>query len=84
MRRVTAAALLLAAAAGCSTAPAEPASGPSADSTAASDKISWGPCTDIKRPDGEPPARQDASIRCGKLAVPSTTPSPTARRWTWR
>jgi hypothetical protein len=70
MRRVTAAALLLAAAAGCSTAPAEPASGPSADSTAASDKISWGPCTDIKRPDGEPPARQDASVRCGKLAVP--------------
>ncbi|MEV0820966.1 alpha/beta hydrolase [Nonomuraea rubra] len=70
MRRVTAAALLLAATAGCSTAPAEPASGPSADSTAASDQIAWGPCTDIKRPDGEPPARQDASVRCGKLAVP--------------
>ncbi|AQZ69944.1 probable exported protease [[Actinomadura] parvosata subsp. kistnae] len=70
MRRVTAAALLLAAATGCSAVPAEPASGPSADSTAASDKISWGACTDIKRPDGEPPARQDASIRCGKLTVP--------------
>ncbi|NJP93510.1 alpha/beta hydrolase [Nonomuraea sp. FMUSA5-5] len=70
MRRVTAAALLLAAATGCSTVPAEPASGPSADSTAASDKISWGACTDIKRPDGEPPARQDTSIRCGKLTVP--------------
>ncbi|UBU10900.1 alpha/beta hydrolase [Nonomuraea gerenzanensis] len=70
MRRVSAAALLLAAAAGCSTVPAEPASGPSSDSTAASDKIAWGACTDIKRPDGEPPARQDASVRCGKLAVP--------------
>ncbi|MEV4072811.1 alpha/beta hydrolase [Nonomuraea fuscirosea] len=65
MRRVIAATLLLAAA-GCSTAPAEPAT----DSTADPSKISWGPCTDIQRPDGEPPAKQDASVRCGKLAVP--------------
>jgi pimeloyl-ACP methyl ester carboxylesterase len=65
MRRVLAAALLVTAA-GCSTAPAEPAT----NSTAAPDKITWGPCTDIKRPDGEPPAQKDSSVRCGKLAVP--------------
>lgn len=65
MRRVIAAALLLAAA-GCSATPAEPA----ADSTTDPGKIAWGPCTDIQRPDGEPPARQDASVRCGKLSVP--------------
>jgi pimeloyl-ACP methyl ester carboxylesterase len=65
MRRVLAAALLVTAA-GCSTAPAEPAT----QSTADPDKIAWGPCTDIKRPDGEPPAKQDSSVRCGKLAVP--------------
>ncbi|MEV0384002.1 alpha/beta hydrolase [Nonomuraea sp. NPDC050643] len=65
MRRVLAAALIVTAA-GCSTAPAEPASESTADPT----KIAWGPCTDLKRPDGEPPARQDPSVRCGKLAVP--------------
>ncbi|MFB4281546.1 MULTISPECIES: alpha/beta hydrolase [unclassified Nonomuraea] len=65
MRRLLAAALLLAAA-GCSTAPAEPAT----ESTADPNKIAWGPCTDIKRPDGEPPANKDATVRCGKLAVP--------------
>ncbi|MEU1719900.1 alpha/beta fold hydrolase [Nonomuraea sp. NPDC005692] len=66
MRRVLAAALLVTAA-GCASAPAEPATdGPAADT----DQIAWGPCTDIKRPDGEPPAQQDASVRCGKLAVP--------------
>ncbi|MFG1705902.1 alpha/beta hydrolase [Nonomuraea sp. M3C6] len=65
MRRVLAAALIVTVA-GCSTAPAEPAT----DSTAAPDKIAWGPCTDIKRPDGQPPARQDPSVRCGKLSVP--------------
>jgi pimeloyl-ACP methyl ester carboxylesterase len=32
--------------------------------------IVWGPCTDILRPDGEPPAQQDQNVRCGKLAVP--------------
>ncbi|HEX4818520.1 MAG TPA: alpha/beta hydrolase [Nonomuraea sp.] len=65
MRRVLAAALIVTAA-GCSSAPAEPAT----QATADTDQITWGPCTDIKRPDGEPPARQDASVRCGKLAVP--------------
>ncbi|MEV4468068.1 alpha/beta hydrolase [Nonomuraea salmonea] len=72
MRRVIAAALVLAAA-GCSTAPAQPASEAldgASPGPAASGSIAWGPCTDIKRPDGEPPARQDASVRCGKLAVP--------------
>ncbi|TMR11942.1 alpha/beta hydrolase [Nonomuraea turkmeniaca] len=63
MRRVLAATLMLAAA-GCSTVPAATQSGGGPDT------IEWGPCTDIKRPDGEPPARQDASVRCGKLAVP--------------
>ncbi|MFI7699084.1 alpha/beta hydrolase [Nonomuraea sp. NPDC049480] len=66
MRRVLAAVLLVMAA-GCSTAPAEPAT---QGTIAEPDPIDWGPCTDIKRPDGEPPARQDASVRCGKLAVP--------------
>ncbi|MEV0229649.1 alpha/beta hydrolase [Nonomuraea sp. NPDC050786] len=67
MRRVLAAALLMTAAAGCSTVPAAE---PATQSTGGTDTINWGPCTDIKRPDGEPPARQDASVRCGKLAVP--------------
>ncbi|MEO3873106.1 alpha/beta hydrolase [Nonomuraea sp. B12E4] len=65
MRRVLAAALVVTAA-GCSTAPAEPA----ADATTAPEQVSWGPCTDLKRPDGAPPARQDPSVRCGKLSVP--------------
>ncbi|WP_188187084.1 alpha/beta hydrolase [Nonomuraea sp. SYSU D8015] len=65
MRRVLAAVLLVTVT-GCSTAPAEPAT----QSTPDTDQITWGPCTDIKRPDGEPPARQDASVRCGKLSVP--------------
>ncbi|SDK70684.1 alpha/beta hydrolase [Nonomuraea jiangxiensis] len=65
MRRVLAAALVVTAA-GCSTAPAEPA----ADATTAPEQIAWGPCTDLKRPDGAPPARQDPSVRCGKLSVP--------------
>ncbi|MDP4509011.1 alpha/beta hydrolase [Nonomuraea turcica] len=67
MRRVLAATLLLAAA-GCSSVPAaEPATESGGGSLA---PVEWGPCTDIKRPDGEPPARQDASVRCGKLEVP--------------
>ncbi|MFI7133963.1 alpha/beta hydrolase [Nonomuraea sp. NPDC050153] len=66
MRSVLAATLFMTVVAGCSTAPAEPAT----QSTADSDTISWGPCTDIKRPDGQPPASQDSSVRCGKLAVP--------------
>ncbi|WP_433431354.1 alpha/beta hydrolase [Nonomuraea sp. CA-141351] len=67
MRRVLAAALLVTAAAGCSTVPAAE---PATQSTADTNAINWGPCTDIKRPNGEPPARQDPSVRCGKLAVP--------------
>ncbi|MGP3959095.1 alpha/beta hydrolase [Nonomuraea sp. 3N208] len=66
MRRVLAATLLVAAA-GCSSVPAEPATKSGGGSP---EPIQWGPCTDIKRPDGEPPARQDTSVRCGKLAVP--------------
>ncbi|MFG6191408.1 alpha/beta hydrolase [Nonomuraea sp. JJY05] len=65
MRRVLAA-LLIPVVTGCSTVPAEPAT----QSTADTGTISWGPCTDIKRPGGESPASQDSSVRCGKLAVP--------------
>ncbi|TDE56400.1 alpha/beta hydrolase [Nonomuraea mesophila] len=65
MRRVLAAALLVTAT-GCSTAPAEPAT----DAPGETATIDWGACTDLERPDGEPPARQDASVRCGTLAVP--------------
>ncbi|MEU6709890.1 alpha/beta hydrolase [Nonomuraea sp. NPDC046802] len=72
MRRVLAAALVVAAA-GCSTVPAAE---PATQSTAAPDKVAWGPCTDIKRPDGEPPARTDATVQCGKLAVPLNYANP--------
>jgi pimeloyl-ACP methyl ester carboxylesterase len=68
MRRVLAAALLVTAA-GCSTTPAVPAA--QVTRTAAdTGQIDWGPCTDLKRPGGAPPGRQDTSVRCGKLAVP--------------
>ncbi|GAA4504983.1 MULTISPECIES: alpha/beta hydrolase [Nonomuraea] len=71
MRRVLAAALVAATAAmtaGCVDT-AEPASdGSPVEPTGG--QIAWGPCTDIKRADGEPPARQDKNVRCGKLAVP--------------
>lgn len=32
--------------------------------------VSWGPCTDLVRPDGEPPATPDPAQRCGRLKVP--------------
>lgn len=71
MRRVLAAALFLTV--GCSSVPAQPAQ-PATEKTAEpvdqTATIAWGPCTDIKRPDGAPPARKDATVRCGKLAVP--------------
>ncbi|KAB8186268.1 alpha/beta fold hydrolase [Nonomuraea phyllanthi] len=70
MRRVLASALFLTAAVGCTSAPARPATQFAAQSTADTSTITWGPCTDLKRPDGQPPARQDKSVRCGKLAVP--------------
>ncbi|MCK2217693.1 alpha/beta hydrolase [Actinomadura sp. ATCC 31491] len=69
MRRVLAAALLVGAA-GCSTAPAQPVTQAAGGPSEAAGQVDWGPCTDIKRPDGEPPARQDGSVRCGKLTVP--------------
>ncbi|MEV0596150.1 alpha/beta hydrolase [Nonomuraea cavernae] len=34
------------------------------------DPISWGPCTDIVRPGGEKPAREEPGVSCGKLTVP--------------
>ncbi|MFG2077637.1 alpha/beta hydrolase [Nonomuraea maritima] len=71
MRRVLAAALFLTV--GCSSVPAQPAQPATQKTANPSDQtatIAWGPCTDIKRPDGVPPARKDATVRCGKLAVP--------------
>ncbi|WP_336213578.1 alpha/beta hydrolase [Nonomuraea sp. LPB2021202275-12-8] len=65
MRRVLAAAALAVSATAC-VSPAKPAT----DGAPEMEKIAWGPCTDITRPDGEPPAQQDATARCGKLAVP--------------
>ncbi|MER5649936.1 alpha/beta hydrolase [Streptosporangium sp. NPDC002524] len=32
--------------------------------------IAWGPCTDIKRPGGETPAKPDPAQQCGKIKVP--------------
>ncbi|GAA4190716.1 alpha/beta fold hydrolase [Streptosporangium oxazolinicum] len=32
--------------------------------------IAWGPCTDIKRPGGEAPAKPEPAQQCGKLKVP--------------
>ncbi|MEV7013493.1 alpha/beta fold hydrolase [Streptosporangium sp. NPDC051022] len=53
--------------------PVPSASGPSAVGTspgaAMPDRIAWGPCTDIKRPDGATP-RPDPRFQCGKLKVP--------------
>ncbi|MGI5274653.1 alpha/beta hydrolase [Nonomuraea sp. CA-218870] len=71
MRRVLAAALVATTAAmtaGC-VSTAQPASDGSPETTGGG-QIAWGPCTDIKRPDGEPPARQDQNVRCGTLSVP--------------
>ncbi|WP_326829588.1 alpha/beta hydrolase [Streptosporangium sp. NBC_01810] len=32
--------------------------------------IVWGPCTDIQRPGGQPPAAPDRTQQCGRLKVP--------------
>ncbi|MEU4405534.1 alpha/beta hydrolase [Streptosporangium sp. NPDC023963] len=34
------------------------------------ESIAWGPCTDIKRPGGETPSKQNPAQQCGKLKVP--------------
>ncbi|WP_433517092.1 alpha/beta hydrolase [Nonomuraea sp. CA-143628] len=67
MRRVLAVVTLAASAAACMSAPTKPAVD---GGTGAAQQIAWGPCTDLKRPDGQRPARQDTSVRCAKLAVP--------------
>jgi pimeloyl-ACP methyl ester carboxylesterase len=65
MRRVLAAAVLAAMTTGCvSTAK------PATDVVPETKTVAWGPCTDVARPDGEPPAQQDKTVRCGKLSVP--------------
>ncbi|MEU7828439.1 MULTISPECIES: alpha/beta hydrolase [unclassified Nonomuraea] len=67
MRRVLAVVTLAVSAASCMSAPTKPAVD---GGTGAAQQIAWGPCTDLKRPDGQRPARQDTSVRCAKLAVP--------------
>ncbi len=74
-RRVLAAAVLAVTAAACGS-PAKPA----ADVVPETEKIAWGPCTDLTRPDGEPPARQDPGVRCGKLAVPLDYGAPDGKK----
>ncbi|MEV4101888.1 alpha/beta hydrolase [Nonomuraea sp. NPDC049649] len=71
MRRVLATALVATTAtvtAGC-VSTARTASDGTPEKTTGG-QIAWGPCTDIQRGDGEPPARQDQNVRCGKLRVP--------------
>ncbi|MGN9785433.1 alpha/beta hydrolase [Nonomuraea sp. ZG12] len=75
MRRVLAAAALAVTATACAS-PAKPA----ADVVPETEKIAWGPCTDLTRPDGEPPARQDPTVRCGKLSVPLDYGAPDGER----
>ncbi|GAA3127922.1 alpha/beta hydrolase [Streptosporangium carneum] len=49
--------------------PATPSSVGTAPGTASPGQIAWGPCTDIKRPDGATP-RPDPRFQCGRLRVP--------------
>ena len=67
IRGALAAATLLVSATACTSMRAQPA----ADVIEGNDqKVAWGPCTDIARPDGSPPAKQDPAVRCGTLSVP--------------
>jgi len=75
MRRVLAAAVLTASATAC-TSPAKPAT----DVVPVTEPIAWGVCTDITRPDGEPPIRQDAGVRCGRLSVPLDYANPNGKK----
>ncbi|MFI9554587.1 alpha/beta hydrolase [Nonomuraea endophytica] len=63
MRRVLAVVTFSVLATSC-TSTAEP------QAVAPPEKINWGACTDIVRPDGQPPAKEDATQQCGKLSVP--------------
>ncbi|WP_214320406.1 alpha/beta hydrolase [Nonomuraea sediminis] len=40
--------------------------------------IAWGPCTDVTRPGGQTPTRQESTMQCGKLAVPLDYAKPEA------
>ncbi|MBN6058096.1 alpha/beta fold hydrolase [Nonomuraea sp. RK-328] len=66
MRHVLAVATALAVSASACAGTAKP----DTDPKGAVAPIAWGPCTDIKRPGGQTPSRQDPSVRCAKLAVP--------------
>ncbi|NUR83273.1 MAG: alpha/beta fold hydrolase [Nonomuraea sp.] len=67
-RAMTAVTLLTVAVASCSTA--QPATEQATQPSSNADGIAWAPCTDITRPGGETPTKDDAAMRCGKLAVP--------------
>lgn len=54
--------------AGGTAAPSETAG--TAGETGAAGRIAWGPCTDVRGPNGQVPAKPDATLRCGSLRVP--------------
>ncbi|MEU7892231.1 alpha/beta hydrolase [Nonomuraea sp. NPDC049152] len=54
---------------GTSGDPTPGSSGSTPAGSAASDKIAWGACTDLAVPEGST-ATPDATLQCGKLAVP--------------
>ncbi|MDR8410812.1 alpha/beta hydrolase [Nonomuraea sp. 3-1Str] len=62
--------LAVAAALALSTSACAGTAKPDTDPKGVVPPISWGPCTDIKRPGGQTPAQQDPAVRCAKLAVP--------------
>ncbi|MER6946100.1 alpha/beta hydrolase [Nonomuraea sp. NPDC000554] len=69
MRHVLAAVTVIAAAvSACASAPAVPDADPEGAVTVK--PVAWGPCTDIKRPQGATPAQEDTTVRCGKVTVP--------------
>ncbi|MEU4832840.1 alpha/beta hydrolase [Streptosporangium sp. NPDC023615] len=55
-----------------SSSPSAPSSSPSsaASTPVPAGAITWGPCTDIKRPGEQTPARPDPAQQCGSLRVP--------------
>ncbi|MFI6321952.1 alpha/beta hydrolase [Nonomuraea sp. NPDC050556] len=68
MRRLLAAAALMTMAAACGTT--QNAQPPAADpSPAAVQPLAWGACTDLQRPDGEPPEAKSTEV-CATLPVP--------------
>ncbi|GGL19101.1 alpha/beta hydrolase [Planomonospora parontospora] len=80
IRAVAATAALAAALAACSGGEGGGEGGTAAPSGSAapSGPVSWGPCTDIKRADGQGVATPAPDQQCGKLAVPLDYADPAA------